>query len=146
MAKSSKRKPALWISCKIPLRSSRGETLLTLTLNCVGEWTYHPTLKDAYHHKFSTDTWSIMHIPTGAIAVFCGSEDDARNCVAFLGQGCSWGEALLHEEAKRDELLTVLKAAREQGKILFFFGSEKREVMLRFQEDQWERELVAALG
>lgn len=143
---ASKSKRPRWISRKLPLRSVRGEILLTLKLNCLGEWTYHPKLKDAYYHQFSADTWSIMHIPTGAVAVYCGSEDEARNCVTFLGQERSWGESILHEQAKRDELLVLLETAREQGKILFYFTGEKRDVMIRFQENQWERELIAALG
>ena len=146
MARSSKPKPPRWTSRKVPLRSGRGEILLSLTLHCLGEWTYHPTLKDAYYHKFSADTWSVMHIPTGCIAVYCGSEDDARNCAAFLGADWSWGEALLHDKLKKNEILVVLQTAREQGKILFYCSQEKRDVMMRFQEDQWERELVAALG
>lgn len=145
MAKS--KKPPCWSSRKVALRRGDGEIYHYLTLNCLGEWTYHRALKNFYLEEFSKDTWSVMHIPSGAVAVSCVSEEDARNCVAVLGSDwSSLGKSLPKEPAKKNELFLALQAAREQGKMLFYFTHEDRDTVMRFQEDQWERELVAALG
>lgn len=119
-----------------------------LELPCLGGWTYHQCFKgDPFFHRFDSSTWSVTHLATSLSVVRCISRSDAVMCVTYLAQNWPWQHRdLPKNKAQAQNILLELTAARERGQLLFYFGDEKPEVVQRFQEDQWERELVAALG
>ena len=129
--------PKSWKTRKVTLRRGDGSQLATLTLECLGTWTYHPSHKSGSgygkYSQYEDDRWSVTHILKGGVAVYCITEQDARRCVEFLGN--HWSTAYEQILARKDDFLGALQKARSEGALLFYFSHEKPEALQRFQED-----------
>ncbi len=139
--------PRSWKTRKVTLRQGNGTPITTLTAECLGTWTYHPTHKGGSYGKyieFESDRWSVTHVLKGGVAFYCVTQQDARHCVEYLGT--HWSTDYAQILARKDDFLGALQKARREGTLLFYFGHETPEVLQRLQEDQWEQELIAALG
>lgn len=143
-----KVKPIRWTIRQVKFLSPKGHCMTKLELPCLGGWTYHLCfLGDPFFHRFDPCAWSVTHLATSRSVVRCISQNDAVKCVGYLAQNWPWQHRdLLQNKAQTQSILLELTAARQRGELFFYFGDEEPEVVKRFQEDQWERELVAALG
>ena len=143
-----KVKPVRWTIRQVKFLSREGHCMTQLELPCLGGWTYHSCfLGEPFFQRFDSSTWSVTHLATSLSVVRCISQSDAVKCVTYLAQNWPWQHRDLRQnKAQAQNILHELTAARQRGELLFYFGNENPDVIQRFQEDQWERELVAALG
>ena len=144
----SKAKPVRWTIRQVKFLNGEGGCMTKLELPCLGGWTYHQCFKgDPFFHRFDSSTWSVTHVATSRSVAYCISQSDAVRCVTYLARNWPWQHRdLPQNKAQTQTILLELKSARERGELLFYLGSEDRQTLERIQEDQWERELIAALG
>ena len=143
-----KAKPVRWTIRQVKFLDSEGDCITELELPCLGGWTYHLSFKgDPFFQHFDSSTWSVTHLATSRSVARCISKSDAVHCVTYLAKNWPWQHRdLVQNQPLVQHILLELRAARERGELLFYLGDEDRQVLERIQEDQWERELVAALG
>ena len=144
----SKAKPVRWTIRQVKFLNSKGDCMTKLELPCLGGWTYHQSFKgEPFFQRFDSSTWTVTHLATSRSIASCISKSDALKCVAYLAKNWPWQHRDLQQNRSLvQSILCELKAARERGELLFYLGSEDRQTLERIQEDQWERELITALG